>query len=337
MIRTIENQERPVIWVSLFKNFTDSHPIGEVDVLHWLLEPSPEMLKALDFIRNSEDKEIRNLLKARLPAITPSGLFTVRKKEGLIAHSGLICLDIDAKENPSIEDWNALKQNLPVPEHILYAGLSASGRGLFCLVPIADEKQHLQHFLALERDFKEAGIVLDPACKDIPRLRGFSHDPSAYVNFGAMPYEKVVQEAEKTLCITSVRPVVRSPDEKTDEVRNVEALTPMQRLLQPTDLSRVLSVLEIPKSATRQFLDLLEKIEATQSDITVSYQDWVSICCVVSTLFGSDGSVFFHRISQFYPKYDSDECEKLFCNIQKRGYRTSIDKLVSIAERYGVK
>lgn len=104
MIRTIEYQERPVIWVSLFKNFTDSHPIGEVDVLHWLLEPSPEMLKALDFIRNSEDKEIRNLLKARLPAITPSGLFTVRKKEGLIAHSGLICLDIDAKENPSIED-----------------------------------------------------------------------------------------------------------------------------------------------------------------------------------------------------------------------------------------
>lgn len=330
-------QERPSIWVSLFKNFTDSHPIGEVDVLHWLLEPSSEMLNALDFIRKTDDKEVRNFIKARLPAITPSGLFSVRKKEGLIAHSGLICLDIDAKENPAIEDWNVLKQNLPVSEHILYAGLSASGRGLFCLVPIADGKQHLQHFLALERDFKEAGIVLDPACKDIPRLRGFSHDPAAYVNFGAKPYEKVVQEAEKPLCITSVRPVVRGPDGKTDEVRNVEALTPIQRLLQPTDLSRVLSVLEISKSATRHFLDLLKKIEANRIDITVLYQDWFAIGCVVSTLFGSEGSVFFHRISQFYPRYDSDECEKLFCNIQKRGYRMSIDKLVSIAERYGVR
>lgn len=289
-------QERPSIWVSLFKNFTDSHPIGEVDVLHWLLEPSSEMLNALDFIRKTDDKEARNFIKARLPAITPSGLFSVRKKEGLIAHSGLICL-----------------------------------------VPIADGKQHLQHFLALERDFKEAGIVLDPACKDIPRLRGFSHDPAAYVNFGAKPYEKVLQEAEKSLCITSVRPVIRGPDGKTDEVRNVEALTPIQRLLQPTDLSRVLSVLEISKSATRHFLDLLKKIEANRIDITVLYQDWFSIGCVVSTLFGSEGSVFFHRISQFYPRYDSDECEKLFCNIQKRGYRMSIDKLVSIAERYGVR
>jgi len=102
-------QERPSIWVSLFKNFTDSHPIGEVDVLHWLLEPSSEMLNALDFIRKTDDKEVRNFIKARLPAITPSGLFSVRKKEGLIAHSGLICLDIDAKENPAIEDWNVLK------------------------------------------------------------------------------------------------------------------------------------------------------------------------------------------------------------------------------------
>lgn len=102
-------QERPSIWVSLFKNFTDSHPIGEVDVLHWLLEPSSEMLNALDFIRKTDDKEVRNFIKARLPAITPSGLFPVRKKEGLIAHSGLICLDIDAKENPAIEDWNVLR------------------------------------------------------------------------------------------------------------------------------------------------------------------------------------------------------------------------------------
>lgn len=75
-------QERPSIWVSLFKNFTDSHPIGEVDVLHWLLEPSSEMLNALDFIRKTDDKEVRNFIKARLPAITPSGLFSVRKKRG---------------------------------------------------------------------------------------------------------------------------------------------------------------------------------------------------------------------------------------------------------------
>ena len=337
MIMLAHGKERPSIWVSLFKNYTDSHPIGEVDILHWLLEPSNEMLKALDFIRKTDNKDARNLIKSRMPAITPRGLFSVRKNEGLIAHSGLICLDIDAKENPSIEDWNALKQNLPVFEHILYAGLSASGRGLFCLVPIVDGKQHLQHFRALERDFKDAGIVLDPACKDIPRLRGFSHDSSAYVNFGARTYVKMAQEAEKPPCAMSVRPVVRGPDEKMDEVRNVEALTPIQRLLQPTDLSRISSVLEISKSATRHFFDLLEKIEANRIDITVLYQDWFSIGCVIATLFGAKGSVFFHRISQFYPRYDPNECEKLFCNIRQKGYHSPIKTIVAIAAQYGVR
>lgn len=75
-------QERPSIWVSLFKNFTDSHPIGEVDVLHWLLEPSSEMLNALDFIRKTDDKEVRNFIKARLPALHRAVCFQFGKKRG---------------------------------------------------------------------------------------------------------------------------------------------------------------------------------------------------------------------------------------------------------------
>lgn len=42
MTRSIVNAARPIIWVSLFKSFTDPRPVGEVDILHWLLEPSHE-------------------------------------------------------------------------------------------------------------------------------------------------------------------------------------------------------------------------------------------------------------------------------------------------------
>lgn len=295
------------------------------------------MLKVLDLIRNTDDKETRNAIKARLPAVTPSGTFEVRRADALIAHSGLICLDIDAGDNPSIDDWNALKLRLPLAEHVLYAGLSASGRGLFCLVPIADGKQHLQHFIALERDFRKAGIVLDPSCKDVSRLRGFSHDVSAVVNFDARLYEKVSEASVTGHRTTSERPLVRNPSPKTDRIREGGRPNPALRLLQPTDLSRISSVLEPRKPSKQRFLELAERIEAQRIDITVSYRDWFTVGCVVATLFGADGMSLFHRISVFYPRYDYDECERLFSDILKRGYRSSFDKIVSIAERYGLR
>lgn len=337
MIRLNVEEARPMIWVSLFKSFTDPRPVGEVDILHWLLEPSHELLEVLDLIRKTDDKETRNAIKARLPAVTPSGLFEVRRIDALIAHSGLICLDIDAEDNPEISDWDALKLRLPNLEHILYAGLSASGRGLFCLVPIADGKQHLQHFFALERDFREAGIVLDPSCKDVSRLRGFSHDASAVVNFDARPYEKVSEASVTGHRTTSERPLVRNPSPKTDRIREGGRPNPALRLLQPTDLSRISSVLEPRKLSKQRFLELAERIEAQRIDITASYRDWFTIGCVIATLFGDDGFPLFHRISCFYPNYDYDECERLFSEILKRGYRSSFDKIVSIAERYGLR
>lgn len=337
MIRLNVEEARPMIWVSLFKSFTDPRPVGEVDILHWLLEPSHELLEVLDLIRKTDDKETRNAIKARLPAVTPSGLFEVRRIDALIAHSGLICLDIDAEYNPEISDWDALKLRLPNLDHILYAGLSASGRGLFCLVPIADGKRHLQHFFALERDFREAGIVLDPSCKDVSRLRGFSHDVSAVVNFDARSYEKVSEASVTGHRTASERPLVRNPSPKTEQLREAKEPNPALRLLQPTDLARMAAVLEPRRPSKQRFLELLERIEAQRIDITTSYCDWFTVGCVIATLFGADGMSLFHRISVFYPRYDYDECERLFSEILKRGYRSSFDMVVSIAERYGVR
>lgn len=333
----INREARPVIWVSLFKSYTDPHPIGDVDLLHWLQNPSPDLIRLSETLRATDDKEKRNTLKALLPAVTPSGTFEVRRADALIAHSGLICLDIDAGDNPSIDDWNALKLRLPLSEHILYAGLSASGRGLFCLVPVSDGKRHLRHFFALERDFLEAGIVVDPSCKDVSRLRGFSHDAFAFVNLDARPYEKVADTSVTRHRTASERPLAHSPNPKTERLREAEGSTPAQRLLQPTDLSRIATVLEPPKAAKQRFLDLLERIETKQIDITSSYGDWFTVGCVVATLFGADGMSLFHRISVFYPRYDYDECKDQFHDILKRGYRSSFDKIVSITEHYGLR
>lgn len=67
------------------------------------------------------DKEKRNALKRSLPQATISGVFSpTRAKNNLSQHSGLICVDIDAKDNPDILDWETLKQDLSVLPQIAY-------------------------------------------------------------------------------------------------------------------------------------------------------------------------------------------------------------------------
>ena len=95
--------------------------------------------------------------------------------------------------------------------------------------------------------------------------------------------------------------------------------------------------MESRKPSKQRFLELSERIETQRIDITASYRDWFTIGCVIATLLGDDGFPLFHRISCFYPNYDYDECEKLFSEILKRGYRSSFDMVVSIAEQYGVR
>ena len=46
--------------------------------------------------------------KRRLTAVTPSGKFKKQGKEGLETHSGILCIDIDAKDNEGVGlgfDW----------------------------------------------------------------------------------------------------------------------------------------------------------------------------------------------------------------------------------------
>lgn len=83
------------------------------------------------------DKEKRNALKRSLPQATISGVFfPTRAKNNLSQHSGLICVDIDAKDNPDILDWETLKQDLSVLPQIAYCALSVKWQRIVPGYPI---------------------------------------------------------------------------------------------------------------------------------------------------------------------------------------------------------
>jgi hypothetical protein len=154
---------------------------------------SAEYKAAVESIRSTSNKNLVDRLKKGLPAITPSGIFRgKRMTDSLVKHSGLICVDIDAKDNAEVTGFNNLKEHIAYLDCAAYCGLSVSGKGFFVIIPIACPKKHKEHFEALKIDFAACGLKIDSACGDVSRLRFASYDDQPYINQFAKPYSRVI-------------------------------------------------------------------------------------------------------------------------------------------------
>lgn len=168
------------ISVSCFRNYNSPDDPKPVNLLTWLR--SDKYRNQVEAIRSTDDKKKRDRLKTKLPAITPSGTFDRRSSDAIIQHSGLMQIDIDGPDHEHVANFDELKRHICKLPEIAYCGLSVSGRGYWGLVPIQHPEKHVSHFRALERAFKRYDIVIDPSCKDVSRLRGYSFDPDGYFN-----------------------------------------------------------------------------------------------------------------------------------------------------------
>jgi len=136
-------------------------------------------------------KKERDAIKRTLPQGCISGIFhPTRKADNIQQHTGLICVDIDKQDNPTIEDWEELKRELSKLPQVAYISLSVSGNGVFLIIPLRWPDYHKQQFEQLKRDFATMGIKIDTSCGDVSRMRCISYDPQPYMNDEAMPYEK---------------------------------------------------------------------------------------------------------------------------------------------------
>ena len=131
-----------------------------------------EALRALPY-----GSEAFQLAKRSMPCYTPSGVFSVRNSEGLVKHSGVLCIEWD-----KVEDCQELKELLGSLPFIYYAGLSCSGRGVFALVKIAEPIKHREYFRALSDYFNGIGYRVDETGKDVCRLRVASFDDTPIFN-----------------------------------------------------------------------------------------------------------------------------------------------------------
>jgi len=197
--------------VSIFANYnTPSNP-KTVTIRQFLT--STKYRAEVERIRATEDKAERDKLKSTLPAITPSGVFSYRAADCLIEHSGLICLDIDHKGNEEIGNFFELNEQLVKSPSVAFCIKSVSGKGYAVGIPIAYPEKHGQHFDALKRILWQSfGIVVDKACRDVSRLRGYSFDEDVYLNDKAKVFT-LYDEPKKTVSNYVQRSAVSYPQQ----------------------------------------------------------------------------------------------------------------------------
>lgn len=146
-----------------------------------------------------------NQAKRSMPCYTPSGVFSVRNSEGLVKHSGVLCIEWD-----KVEDCSELKDLLGSLPFIYYGGLSCSGKGIFALIKIADPTKHREYFRALSEYFDGIGYEVDRSGSDVCRLRVASFDDTPIFN----PDSEVWNELPRVVAPTYTPRLATATDER---------------------------------------------------------------------------------------------------------------------------
>ncbi len=175
--------------VSSYKNKDQENP-KTVNLREILADGKHRNL--IEKIRASTNEARQKELKLKLPCYTPSCEIG---EDGQIIHSGILCVDIDFKDNSHISNFSDFKKLVSEIPEIVYCSLSAGGKGYFVLFLISDKAKHKQHFESLKMDFARCGIKIDPSCSNVNRLRFCTWDPDPYINLKAKPYTFIYHPA----------------------------------------------------------------------------------------------------------------------------------------------
>ncbi|MGI4872270.1 MAG: BT4734/BF3469 family protein [Janthinobacterium lividum] len=155
---------------------------GETQELPALLDGirTGRWAQAVKQVRAAASSAARSEAKKALPAFTASGTFSTRREAGLLAHSGMLALDLDAKQNPGW-DVGQVRAQLVGDSYTYALFTSAGGAGLCWLVLVPPSAAtHADSFRALQAYARDTYDLAVDSLPDVSRLRFVSCDPELY-------------------------------------------------------------------------------------------------------------------------------------------------------------
>jgi hypothetical protein len=150
--------------ISVFKNAFAKTPTKAVDIIIFLQQIKEGHWKedVVNVRSKQSNKPVFSSLKNNLAAVTISGHFKSRDSKlklssKLIKHSGFICLDIDAKDNPTMSIEHI------IDDEAFAEFVSCSGKGkkiIYRCTPVKDENSHTRIYDAAIQRLEEKGIKI---------------------------------------------------------------------------------------------------------------------------------------------------------------------------------
>lgn len=242
--------------------------------------------KQITELRSIQDEDAQKEYKNGLPCFTGSGVFKKRTTEGLVAHSGVLIIDTDLKDNPILlEKFDEIRQKLIADKHTHFLFTSCRGNG-FAVGTKIDGAKPLEAFQFHEHYYREKhGLTIDKGCKDVTRLRFISYDPDLYLSEGAEIVIVPPDFMKEPKC-SHTKPLSYANSENHE---NMRAIIASGKLLGDD-----------------------------------SYESWLKIAFGLAHEFGETGRGYFHELSKISQKYDPVDCDRKFdnCIRTNRGHVT---------------
>lgn len=280
------------------------------DVLGALPNEYREKIEAARERLRDGDSAIKNTL----PIWFPGGIYLESHgKENRIFSNNLICIDIDAKDNPGkvVDDFRKLGYHCP---YVAAYSVSCGGAGVFMLIPLpddsTDEARFKGYFRAIERYFRNYGYIIDKSCSNSNRARYLSFDPGARIKDLAIVWEDCDLEEN---FVASDPP---APD---------------------------IAVLADLPSCYMEVAAIVQECERRGDPLAWTRRGWFGLACALTKILGESGRPFFLRLSKIWERRTNrrqeDDPDQVYTNALRPigGNRATRGKFFKIAERRGIR
>ena len=241
---------------------------------------------------NSKYFKANNIL-----CVMPSGTFLERNDNGLDGEfTGVVVLDLDAKDNIGIDIDNVVKDSKLISNTIAYHK-SVSGEGYAIYVLVDEWKKNTYKFV---RDFYTAmlGVTFDKSTSNLSRLRYVSTDPDIWVS-----------ETVEPLMIPNVIPKKKDSYVPLNEARS--------------------------DNSDKIIIDLIDTVISNGDDPTSDYGDWFTLGCAIASWLGEGGRDYFHKVSSNYYGYNYTEVDSKYDSILSLGrWKAGKGSIVYILSQY---
>lgn len=280
----------------------------DVDTFNCIADVQPKQKKLIDIltlnddekanqlitqIRSEKDESKQKELKKNLSNYCINATFSsTRKKDNVKALTGLLYIDIDAKDNTSIiKDVPDILRNI---SNILFFKRSCRGSGYTAIVPYNTNLKIDDVWHSIETDFKKLGIEIDKSTKNVDRVTFYSYDTEYYINDNVEIYNNCVSN--------TVSPIFKVSENSKNDTQKVVVNSP----------NNVVNNKDSYKN--REYLNRLITFlnDNKKSLDNGNYAAWGKICLALISEFKEKGLYYFLMLSQNYKRFNKDEATEFY-------------------------